>query len=146
WCGAEAVGHGFYEALGCSLREGGEFCPFATALAGGQAPVSARLVCRDNRHLELHVSVLADRSPLFLALCHDVTAEVQQQQKLAALHKAGRELAALAPEQLSSTPVEERVELLKGNIRRLTRDLLHYEFFEVRLLDPSTGRLEVLLQ
>ena len=39
-----------------------------------------------------------------------------------------------------------RVELLKQNIRRLTRDLLHYEVIEVRLLDHATGRLEPLLE
>ena len=42
--------------------------------------------------------------------------------------------------------VAERVELLKLNIRRFTRDLLHYETIEIRLLDRQTGRLEPLLQ
>ncbi len=31
--------------------------------------------------------------------------------------------------------VEERVELLKSNIRRFTHDLLHYDVVEIRLLD-----------
>src|SRR5262249_30691659 len=41
--------------------------------------------------------------------------------------------------------VEERVELLRQNVLRFTRDLLHYEVVEVRLLDKRTGRLEPLL-
>ena len=40
----------------------------------------------------------------------------------------------------------ERIELLKLNIRRFTRDLLNYEIIEIRLLDRSSGRLELLLQ
>ncbi len=71
---------------------------------------------------------------------------MQQQQKLDTLHKAGRELAALAPDQLAEMSVAERIELLKLNIRRFTRDLLHYEVIEIRLLDPRTGRLEPLVQ
>ena len=68
-----------------------------------------------------------------------MTAEVQQQQKLDALHKAGRELAALAPDQLADMSVEERIELLKQNIRRFTHDLLHYDVIEIRLLDRRHG-------
>ena len=36
--------------------------------------------------------------------------------------------------------------MLKLNIRRFTRDILHYETIEVRVLDRQTGRLEPLLQ
>ncbi len=42
--------------------------------------------------------------------------------------------------------VAERVEHLKLNIRRFTRDLLHYETIEIRILDRQTGRLEPLMQ
>ena len=50
-----------------------------------------------------------------------------------------------APDQLAEMSVEERVELLKLNIRRFTHDLLHYDVVEIRLLDKKTGRLEPLL-
>jgi hypothetical protein len=187
WCGSSPVGRGFYEALGSPARLSAQgrvspdCCPFHTVLAtlslgpqerwrGGDDPagpltVSARLLCRGDRQIDLHVTPLhdpglfsGDRSsrghdgPLFIALGHDVTALVQQQQKLDALHKAGRELAALAPdagasrEGLAAMSVAERVELLRQNIRRLTRDLLRYEVIEVRLLDRATGKLEPLLQ
>ncbi len=69
-----------------------------------------------------------------------------QSQQVLALHKAGRELAALSADQLADMSVAERIELLKVNIRRFTRDLLHYEVVEIRLLDPQTGRLEPLVQ
>src|SRR5262249_49181802 len=81
----------------------------------------------------------------FIALCRDVTTEVQRQQKLDALHQAGRELTALHAEELTDMDVEERVELLKQNIRKLTHDLLHYEVIEIRLLERPSGRLMPLL-
>src|SRR5205807_2228629 len=62
------------------------------------------------------------------------------------LHKAGQELALLAADQIAEMSVEERIELLKSNIRRFTHDLLHYDVIEVRLLDRNTGRLESLLE
>ncbi len=78
-------------------------------------------------------------------LGRDVTAEVHQEQRLAALHTAGRELASLSAEQLAEVSAEERVEMLKHNIRRLTHDLLHYDVIEIRLLEPRTGELRPLL-
>src|SRR5205085_8311496 len=103
---------------------------------------------RDDSYLELHVSpVAADGKVVqLIGLAQDVTAEVQQQQKLDALHQAGRELAALSAEELSEMSVGERVEILKQNIRKFTHDLLHYDVIEIRLLDRQTGRLEPLLE
>lgn len=146
WCGGPAMERGFYDALGSPEILGPDYSPFHTALAGKTA--TTRLHCRDNRYLELHVTPIFEANASvqqMISLCRDVTAEVNQQQKLDALHQAGRELAALAPDQLADMSVEERVELLKINIRRLTHDLLHYDVIEVRLLDRQTGRLESLL-
>ena len=84
----------------------------------------------------------ADR---LIALCRDVTADTHHQRLLKALHDAGRDLAALAPDQLAEMSAEERVELLKQNIVRFTNDLLHYDVIELRLLDRRTGHLEKLL-
>ena len=160
WCGGDAVGRGFYDALGSPDLLGPDYCPFHTALAardvrraaGSTQPPEAEtacLACRSNRFVELHVTPLDETNgsgPLFLVLGRDVTHTVQQQQKLDALHQAGRELAALAPDQLAEMSVDERIELLKMNIRRFTHDLLHYDVIEIRLLDQQTGRLEPLLQ
>jgi CheY-like chemotaxis protein len=161
WCDGPVVGRGFYEALGSPQLVGPDYCPFHTALAVLPAPgsplpagivppsVTARLQCRNNRWIDLHVTLLrpiGGKDVLLVALGRDVTTLVLQQQKLDALHKAGHELAALVPEQLAEMSVAQRVELLKQNIRRFTRDLLHYETIEIRLLDPRTGHLEPLLQ
>ncbi|HYV39857.1 MAG TPA: GAF domain-containing protein, partial [Gemmataceae bacterium] len=147
WCGGPVKGRTFYEALGSPNILGPDYCPFHTALAG--KPVTTRLHCRDNLYLELNVTPVCDTTgkvSQLISLAHDVTALVQQQQKLDALHKAGRELAGLSAEQLAEMSVEERVELLKHNIRRFTHDLLHYDVVEIRLLNRETGQLDPLLE
>src|SRR5439155_12225961 len=147
WCGGPARGRSFYEALGSPEILGPDYCPFHTALSG--KPVHTRLHCRDNRYVELQVTPVCDTAgkvSQLLSVARDVTALVQQQQKLDALHQAGRELAALAPDLLAEMGVEERIELLKLNIRKFTHDLLHYDVIEIRLLDRQTGRLEPLLE
>jgi CheY-like chemotaxis protein len=146
WCGGPARGRGFYEALGSPEILGPDYCPFHTALAG--KPVITRLHCRDNRYVELHVTPVHDpgsKVGQLIGLGRDVTAQVQQQQKLDALHKAGRQLADLTSDQLAEMSVAERIELVKLNIRKFTHDLLHYDVIEIRLLDKQTGRLEPLL-
>jgi CheY-like chemotaxis protein len=146
WCGGPVSGRSFYEALASPEILGPDYCPFHTALAG--KAVTTRIHCRDNRYVELHVTPVCDldgRITQLISLGRDVTAEVQHQQKLDALHQAGRELAALSPEHLAEMSIAERIELLKQNIRRFTHDLLHYDVVEIRLLDRQTGRLEPLL-
>jgi CheY-like chemotaxis protein len=143
WCGGTAIGKIFYDALCSPATLGPDYYPLYAALAGKS--ITTRLHCRDNRHLELHITPLDGSDGQIICLARDVTAEVQQQQKLDALHRAGRELAALSTEQISDMSVAERVELLKSNIRRYTHDLLHYDVIEIRMLDRQTGRLEPLL-
>jgi CheY-like chemotaxis protein/GAF domain-containing protein len=146
WCDGLAVDRNVFEALGAPSPNP-EPCPLRPALSGKKTVT--RLPVRGNRTLELHLTPVARPDGLFsqlIALGRDVTAEVQQQQKLDALHLAGRELAALSPDQLNDMSIGERVELLKMNIRRFTHDLLHYDVVEIRLLDRQTGRLEPLLE
>jgi CheY-like chemotaxis protein len=80
-----------------------------------------------------------------IVVVRDVTTEMLQQQKLAAIHQAGVELADLLPDELSVMSVEQRIELLKKNILHFTKDLLQFDVVEIRLLDGRTGKLEPLL-
>jgi CheY-like chemotaxis protein/GAF domain-containing protein len=146
WCSGPVDGKSFYEALSSPEILGPDYSPFHTALTHG--PIFTRLHAPGGRYLQLHVTPV--RSPQgavthFICLGRDITRECQQQQKLDAIHQAGRELAALAPDELAVMTVQERVELLKSNILRYTHDLLHYHVVEIRLLDHVTGRLEPLL-
>jgi CheY-like chemotaxis protein len=148
WCSAgPVIGQGFYVALGSPEIMGPDFCPFHTALACGSAS-SSTLRTNDNRHLRVHAAPILELEgpPKNLVVTiRDVTSEVLQQQKLAAIHQAGIQLADLTPVELSRMTVDERKELLKDNILHYTQHLLNFNVVEIRLLDQKTGRLEPLL-
>jgi len=143
----QVVGANFYTVLGSPEILGPDFCPFHTALATGTAS-SSTLRSEDNRYFQVHAAPVREVNgpPRHLIVTvRDVSREVQQQQKLAAIHQAGMELADLTPSELLQMSVEERIELLKSNILHITQGLLNFEVVEIRLLDQKTGRLEPLL-
>ncbi len=149
WAGVEEVaGQNFYSILHGPEILGPDFCPFHTALSTGRAS-SSTLRAEDSRYYQLHAApvIEAGRSEPdhLIVTVRDVTAEMLQQQKLAAIHKAGMELADLKPEELAHMSFDERIELLKSNILHYTKDLLHFDVVEIRMLDAKTGRLEQLL-
>ena len=141
------IGRNFYSVLGSPEILGPDFCPFHTALATGQGTTST-LRSGESRYFQLHAAPVYEvEGPCrhLIVTVRDVTVEVHQQQKLAAIHQAGMELADLTPEELRHMDVKERIELLKSNILHYTRDLLHFDVVEIRLVDQKTGRLEPLL-
>jgi two-component system, sensor histidine kinase SagS len=148
WSGRESViGLNFYAALNSPEILGPDFCPFHSALSTG-TDSSSTLRSSDNRYFQVHVAPVFERghAPQHLIVTvRDVTQEMLQQQKLAAIHQAGMELADLTPDELARMTVEERIELLKSNILHYTKDLLQFDVVEIRLLDHETGRLEPLL-
>ncbi|MCS6975570.1 MAG: response regulator [Gemmatales bacterium] len=146
WCGGPASGKLFFEALNSPEVLGPEYSPFHTALSDG--PVSTCFRLSSGRHIQFHVTpVYGPEGKLthFIGVGRDVTDERQQQQKLDAIHQAGAELAALDPGELAKLNAEERIDLLKSNILRCAREILHYDVIELRLLDQKTGRLEPLI-
>jgi GAF domain-containing protein len=147
WTGRDqVVGENFYAVLGSPEILGPDFCPFHTALATGMAS-SSTLRCSENRYLHVHSAPVSDPGQLqhLIVTVRDVTREVLQQQKLAAIHQAGIELADLKPDEVADMTVDERIELLKSNILHYTKDLLHFDVVEIRMLDQKTNRLEPLL-
>ncbi len=148
WTKKESVvGANFYTALGSPEILGPDFCPFHTALATGR-PSNSTLRSADNRYFHVHAAPVFEGGTTahhLIVTVRDVTTEMLQQQKLAAIHQAGVELADLMPDELSVMSVEERIELLKKNILHFTKDLLHFDVVEIRLLDNRTGKLEPLL-
>ena len=143
----QVIGANFYTVLGSPEILGPDFCPFHTALATGQA-TSSTLRSGENHYYHVHAAPVREvGSPPrhLIVTVRDVTNEIHQQQKMAAIHQAGMELADLAPDEIAHMAVEDRIELLKSNILHFTRDLLHFDVVEIRLLDQKTGRLEPLL-
>jgi two-component system, sensor histidine kinase SagS len=143
----DVVGSNFYTVLGSPEILGPDFCPFHTALATGQ-PSNSTLRSSDNKYYQVHAAPVFEgdlTAHHLIVTVRDVTTEILQQQKLAAIHQAGVELADLMPGELSLMSVEERIELLKKNILHFTKDLLQFDVVEIRLRDGRTDKLEPLL-
>ena len=75
----------------------------------------------------------------------DVTSQNLQEQKREELHLAGIALAELSPDELRLMTIEDRINLLKEDILKCTKDLLKFDVIEVRLLDRKTRKLELLM-
>ncbi|MFM2095335.1 MAG: Response regulator MprA [Planctomycetota bacterium] len=159
WTGSgDVVGLSFYSVLNSPEILGPDFCPFHTALATGQ-PSGSTLRTGDNRYFHIHAAPAGERAAPgqgggkvpagggreLIVTVRDVTAEMLQQQKMAAIHKAGTHLADLTPEEVFQMRVDDRIELLKSNIVHYTQDLLKFDVVEIRLLDQATGALTPLL-
>jgi CheY-like chemotaxis protein len=148
WSGRESiVGTNFYSALNSPEILGPDFCPFHTALSTGKAS-SSILKSADSRYFHVHAApvIESNHAPVHLIVTvRDVTQEMLQQQKLAAIHQAGVELADMKPDELAHMTVDERIEYLKSNILHYTKEILQFDVVEIRLLDQKTGVLEPLL-
>jgi CheY-like chemotaxis protein len=146
WCAGEPIGKTLVEALGDVVFVWPSSFPEECVRSG--RPASLRLQHQGSRYLDVALTPVLRGEQIVevIALCTDVTAAVIRQQKLDALHRAGQELAALDADELSEMTVDDRVELLKQNLRRHIHDLLHYDVIEVRLLEPATGELKPLLE
>jgi hypothetical protein len=145
-CDADPIGRPFLDALGRPEVTAADGDPFGQARQGHTT--TFRLDLAHNRHLDVRLTPVIDADGTvvqFIALCDDVSNEVNRQQKLDALHLAGQELSGLSADALSDMPVEDRIELLKMNLRRFIHDLLHYDVIEIRLLNRETGKLEPLI-
>ena len=136
---AEALGHP--EHLDCDPD------PFERVSASGRSANSVLRFGSGNFYRLTVTPVLDPEGGVqsLIALTRDITDEVQQEQKVRAINKAGEELADLTTEELSELGVRERVDLLKYNIVRHMRDLLGLDFIEIRLLKRPSMRLEPLL-
>jgi two-component system, sensor histidine kinase SagS len=145
WCGVSPIGQDVMQALGQPQIREGDRNPFATARSGQSA--RSRLFTSRNSYLALHLAPLPGVTGRggFFAQFRDITRRVMQKQKLDALHKAGSSLAGLEPELLDEMPVEQRIRLLKENLRRAVHEVLNYNVIEIRLLSRQSGKLEPLL-
>lgn len=141
-------GDRIYQALGCEEIEGPDFCPFIGCLGGAEISRS-KLRLHSDRRLEVTVQSIPESmargTPQLLCLVRDITSEVRQREKLIAIHRAGLELSHLKPDELARMSTEERIALLKANIVQYSERILSFKNLEIRLLDPTSKELHVLL-
>jgi CheY-like chemotaxis protein len=122
-------------------------CPIRAAILSN-GPSSITLHCRDNRYFQIqcvpHINP-EDVPHHVVATVRNVTNEVLQQQKLTALHEAGRALADLTAQEVCQMKVEERIDLLKSNILYYSKDILNFDVVEIRMLARDSDELIPLL-
>ncbi len=160
----EALGTGF-----CLLDERGEIiwanarikaCPPAVVeqlrtssldevRIGGMQELRARkfeLACEDT-HFEVTAVPMArtDGTHRIAVIVADVTRARLLQQRLDAIDYAGSELVRLNTDASNEMDVPARLQLLEQRIVSSTLRLLGYDQFLVRLLEPSSGRLDVVI-
>ncbi len=141
------TGEKFLEAIPEIEIVGPDFCPLHTAL--GLDEISRSVIkIRDKRFIQLDVVAVrnATESAVFLVLvARDVTSEVIEKNKLDAIYNAGLELGDLQPQDVREMSQEERIDLLKSRVLHYTKDVLEYETVEIRLVDPESKFLKILL-
>ncbi|OYP36977.1 response regulator [Rhodopirellula sp. MGV] len=142
----DPVGDTIYEMMGNPEILGSDLCPFHTAFTTGEES-SGTFQTESSRYYQVRAAPVGDHSPAtqLVITVGDITEEILQQQKLAAIHRAGRELADLRPSEIFQMGVDERIDLLKDNIRHYLQDLLNFDVIEIRLLEQATGYLLPLL-
>lgn len=80
-----------------------------------------------------------------VAVVWDVTAARRTQQKAAAIDRAGDELVRLDAELVRTMHTPERIRVLEQKIVKIAHDLLAFDQFNIRLVDPRTGKLELVM-
>ncbi len=103
--------------------------------------------CGDN-HFEMVVSpgtIEDGRLTTVVGVLWDVTAGQRLLEKLDAIDAAGSELMKIEAESIATLTMAERLKLLEEKIVTYVHDLLQFDDFEIRLLDPQTNRLDLVM-
>ncbi|MEM6553460.1 MAG: response regulator [Planctomycetota bacterium] len=80
-----------------------------------------------------------------VAVVWDATNSKRLQSKIDAIDASGRELARLDANELSKLAPPQRLKLLQDKIIRFSKDLMHFDHFNIRLLDRDSRKLEMVI-
>ena len=102
----------------------------------------------DDRYFEAIVSPVVDeqhRIGQVVAVVWDSSSAQRLQQKIDAIDAAGNELVRLEADAIEKLNATQRLDLLQEKIIRYTSDLMHFDHFNIRLLDKRSNKLEVVM-
>lgn len=99
------------------------------------------------RRFELALAPIVDAAGLsgVIAMLRDMTSELESQRRIEAIDRAGRELLRLDPEEIRQLNAADRLNILQQRIARAAHDLLRFDHFTIRLIEPGSGRLEPVI-
>ena len=80
-----------------------------------------------------------------VAVCWDASHNRLLQQKLDAIDQAGREIVRLESESIARMDMLGRLRLLEEKIIKFCRQLMHFDHFNIRLLERRTNKLEPVI-
>lgn len=80
-----------------------------------------------------------------IVVVHDITAAKRRRFKMEAIERAGGDLLRLDAEVVRKLNASERLRALEGKVVAYAHDLLHFDHFGIRLLDASSGKLELVM-
>ncbi len=133
----------FFDLFDNAQLQGPDFTPINTALATNQ-PTHGLMQVAGSRWLDLQITPVFENATESLlgliAFVQDVTTEINERDRMKAIHQAGLELGDLTPQEVLEMGWEERKELLKSKIVHFTKDLLKFETVEIRLLDHANKK------
>lgn len=117
--------------------------------AGGASACGAQRVevpsADRSRVYELSLDTMVGMPGRVAVVVRDVTASRRAEERIAAVDEAGRELIQLDADAVRKMNMIERLRVLERKIITFARELLRFDHFAVRLIDDSTGRLELVL-
>jgi len=99
-------------------------------------------------HYECVVSVLRaseGRVEAVVGLLWETTASQRVQSRIDAIDAAGAELLRIETESVATMDVRQRLQRLEEKIVRSLTEVLHFDAFEVRLIDRETNQLELVI-
>lgn len=102
----------------------------------------------DQRFFELVASPVvnpAGQVVQVVAVIWDSTGTRRLQQKIDAIDRAGRELMRMEANAIVQMHISERLKILEEKVVNSARDLLHFDHFIIRALDPKTKKLELVI-
>ena len=127
---------------------GGRATPITAGAPAGSTSKRYQINVEDEHYLELIASPVttAGGEPVqIVAVVFDATGNRKLQQKLDAIDKAGAQLVKIEAENVEAMTMAQRLTLLEEKVISVTRDLMHFDHFNIRLIDPNTGRLELVV-